>query len=690
MRAIRSLPIRVQLTIVLVVVILCLTGSLAIIAYRAAWQSLQEEGMASLETTAATRDDALNTLLAHKRERLLSAIQAVQLSCDVMGGRVERWCARDTLRPFFTREHIQAAILTGRKGASYTFGTPAVMNPSPSDLGFVRNAAGQAVLAMTNSDPESGLSIYAEFDPADLKEVIAPERSRRVLLVAYGRDHPFNVFDPNHQIETTRALDDCLTGSQRPLSQPDTTDSTYRAYRPAGGLPGACIITEESKASVLAPAERLRGKLAKLVAVSASFALALAYMLGYLLTRPLKDLQERVRRLKAGDYDSPVPIVGHGEIRDFSEAFASMASSVSNSRAALVESQGKLTMAYRAARLWLWSYDVNTGQISSQGPEFDNRERAPKTLRAFLRQVHPHDRHMVVDALRAAIDSGLFEAEYRMRSNGREVWIAGWGQTMRDKHGAPNMIVGVSVDTTSRKSAQKLEVDREKLLATSNLAASLAHEINNPLTSVIGSVYLATSRVTDAETKHFLGIAGREAERVAQIAKQMLSLYRPTAMPEAVDVRRVIEVALTSVGPHAQRKGIAINTQLDSVGTIIGFADEFRHAIMNLLMNAVEHSPLDSNVIVRAHRSHSWQNKGERGICVLVLNHGSALSREEIDKMFSPFVSTKAERGSGLGLWVTRAIVLKHGGRIIVRSFRHPREAVCCSIYLPARSALVT
>lgn len=688
MRALRSLPIRVQLTIVLVIVILCLTGSLALIAYRAAWQSLQDEGIASLEAMAATREDALNTALEHKRERLLSAIQAVQLSCDVMG-RAERWCVRDTLRPYFTREHIRAAILTARNRPIYTFGAPVVGNPTSPHHGFLRNSSGQVVLVMTNSDPESGLSIYSEFDPADLKDVIAPERNRTVLLVANGRNQPFNVFDSAREMQVTRALDDCITASQGPLSRGEITGSTYRAYRPAGALPGTCIITEEPKASVLAPAERLRRKLAKLVAISASFALALAYLLGYLLTRPLKELQERVRRLRAGDYDSPVPIVGHGEIRDFSETFASMAASVSNSRAALVDSQRKLTMAYRAARLWLWSYDVNTGQITSQGAEFENRERAPKTLRAFLRQVHPHDRHMVVDALRAAIDSGLFEAEYRMRSNGREVWIAGWGQTMRDKHGAPNTIVGVSVDTTSRKSAQKLEVDREKLLATSNLAASLAHEINNPLTSVIGSVYLASSRVTDSETKHFLGIAGREAERVAQIAKQMLALYRPTAMPEAVDVRRVLEVALASVGPHAQRKRIEIDTQLDSVGTIIGFADEFRHAIMNLLMNAVEHSPVDANVIVRAHRSHSWQNKGERGICVLVLNHGSALSREEIDKMFSPFVSTKAERGSGLGLWVTRAIVLKHGGRILVRSFRHPREAVCCSICLPARSSLV-
>jgi signal transduction histidine kinase len=337
----------------------------------------------------------------------------------------------------------------------------------------------------------------------------------------------------------------------------------------------------------------------------------------------------------------------------------------------------------------LWSYDLKTGQITTQGPELDGRERAPKTLHAFLHQVHPHDRHMVCDALRAAKQSGQFEAEYRMQTNGRELWIAGWGQVVRDKKGNPTALVGVSADTTSRKSAQRLEVDREKLMATSNLAASLAHEINNPLTSVIGSVYLASSRINDEETKHFLGIAAREAQRVAQIAKQMLALYRPTTMPEPVDVRKVIEVALASVNSHAQRKGIAINADLDSIGTVLGFADEFRHAIMNLLMNAIEHSPTDATVLVRAHRSRSWQNSGDRGIRVVVLNHGTALSREEIDRIFSPFVSTKAERGSGLGLWVTRAIVLKHGGRIVVRSFRVPREAVCCSIYLPARSAMV-
>jgi signal transduction histidine kinase len=362
-----------------------------------------------------------------------------------------------------------------------------------------------------------------------------------------------------------------------------------------------------------------------------------------------------------------------------------MAQSIRSSRAALVENERKLKLAYKAARLWLWSYDLRTGAIVTQGPS-PNGESAPKSLHSFLHQVHPSDRHMVCDAIRVAKDSGQFEAEYRMRANGREQWIAGWGQIVHNPSGTPTSIVGVSSETTSRKLAQKLETDREKLTATSNLAASLAHEINNPLTSVIGSVYLAAARVEDQESKHFLDIAAREAQRVAAIAKQMLALYRPAAAPETVDVRRVLEAALASVVQHAARKHIEVQTDLTNVGTIMGFPDEFRHAVMNLLMNAIEHSPEHATVEVRARRSRSLQNVGERGIRVIVCNHGTALSRDEIAKMFSPFVSTKAERGSGLGLWVTRAIVLKHGGKITVRSFRTPREAVCCSIYLPARS----
>lgn len=692
MRAIRSLPIRVQLTIVLVVVVLSLTGSLAIVSYRAAVQSLQDEGIASLQAMAANREQALNTALRHKRERLSSAIQSIQLSCDVMG-RIERWCARDTLRPFMQREQIRGVVLGERNGRTLSFGqvsTPAT--PSGGRSVVARDQRGDVVVLLTNTDDDSGLTLTAQADGSALRDIISPDRTRTVMLVAgtpaMSPDTAFYVFDPGRRIAVTDNLKACLASQQSASARHEDGGLVYRVYRPVADIPGSCIVTEEARASILAPAERLRGKVTKLVGISASFALLLAYLLGYILTRPLKVLQERVRKLKSGDYDSPVPVIGHGEIHDFSEAFASMAESVRNSRAALVESQRKLTMAYKAARLWLWSYDLNTGQITTQGPELDGRERTPKTLHAFLHQVHPHDRHMVLDALRSAKNTGLFEAEYRMQSNNRELWIAGWGQMVRDRYGAPTAIVGVSVDTSSRKSAQRLETDREKLLATSNLAASLAHEINNPLTSVIGSVYLAAARVDDHETKHFLDIAAREAQRVAQIAKQMLALYRPASMPESVDVRRVIEVALASVSPHAERKHIDINADLDGVGTIVGFADEFRHAVMNLLMNAVEHSPPDATVEVRAHRSRSWQNSGERGIRLVVLNHGTALSREDIDKMFSPFVSTKAERGSGLGLWVTRAIVLKHGGRILVRSFRHPREAVCCSIYLPSRTAL--
>jgi signal transduction histidine kinase/HAMP domain-containing protein len=688
LRALRSLPIRVQLTIVLVLLVLTLTGLLATVSYRAAVRSLEEEGMASLKAMAATREDALNTAITHKNERLLSAIQSVQLSCDVMG-RLERWCAGETLLPFFRREQIMGATLETRKKRVFNFGQIRdLTSPVQSPADIARDTSGAAILVLTYSDPESGLTLIAQTNASELHDLLASERGRTATLVAGMPDEAFDVFDPAHPISVTDNLRSCSAGRDATAVRDEEQASVFRVYRPVAQLAGACIVTEELRTSILAPAERLRHKVGKLVAISVSIALILAYLLGFLLTRPIKVLQERVRKLNAGDYDSPVPIVGHGEIHDFSEAFASMAESVRDSRAALVESQQKLTMAYKAARLWLWSYDLNTGHIITQGPELEGRERAPKTLRAFLHHVHPHDRHMVCEALRSAKDTGLFEAEYRMQSNTRELWIAGWGQLMRDKLGAPNSLVGVSVDTTSRKSAQKLETDREKLSATSNLAASLAHEINNPLTSVIGSIYLASSRVEDNEAKHFLGIAGREAQRVAQIAKQMLALYRPSSMPESVDVRRVIEVALASVNPHAERKGIAVNVDLDSVGSVVGFADEFRHAIMNLLMNAIEHSPTDATVVVRAHRSRSWQNSGDRGIRVVVLNHGTALARDEIDKMFSPFVSTKAERGSGLGLWVTRAIVLKHGGRIVVRSFRHPREAVCCSIYLPARSAV--
>jgi signal transduction histidine kinase/HAMP domain-containing protein len=688
LRALRSLPIRVQLTIVLVLLVLTLTGLLASVSYRAAVRSLQEEGTASLREMAATREDAINTALIHKRERIASAIQSVQLSCDVVG-RLERWCARETLLPFFKREQILGGTLVTPNGHRFSFGEVSPLTSSvesPADL--ARNSRGRVLLVLTSTDRESGLTLITQAPVSDLRDLIGPERSRTALLVAGMPEDPFYVFDPSRRISMTENLRYCVAGADPTSARNEDSGSVFRVYRPVTQLAGSCIVTEEPRTSILAPAERLRSKVGKLVAISASVALILAYLLGFLLTRPLKVLQERVRKFRAGDYDSPVPIVGHGEVHDFSETFASMAESVRASRAALVESQQKLTLAYKAARLWLWSYDLRSGHITTQGPELEGRERAPKTLHAFLHQVHPHDRHMVCDALRAAKRTGLFEAEYRMRANGRELWIAGWGQLMHDQSGAPSSIVGVSVDTSSRKSAQRLETDREKLMATSNLAASLAHEINNPLTSVIGSIYLATSRVADGEVKHFLGIAGREAQRVAQIAKQMLALYRPSSMPEPVDVRRIIEVALASVNPHAQRKGIAVSADVASVGTVVGFADEFRHAIMNLLMNAIEHSPSDATVSVRAHRSRSWQNSGDRGIRVVVLNHGTALERDEIDRMFSPFVSTKAERGSGLGLWVTRAIVLKHGGRIVVRSFRHPREAVCCSIYLPARSSV--
>jgi PAS domain S-box-containing protein len=240
-------------------------------------------------------------------------------------------------------------------------------------------------------------------------------------------------------------------------------------------------------------------------------------------------------------------------------------------------------------------------------------------------------------------------------------------------------------DITEFKRVEKQLQEVEKMAAAGQLAASLAHEINNPLSAVINVLYLLGGRShLDPTSTDLISIANNEIARVARIVRQSLSYYRVGMVAREVDLAALIEESLQVFRDKFQRAGIAINKKIRPGTRIIGFADEIRQVVDNLLVNSVEATPRGGRLALCVRQSRSWKNGSEPGARLTIADNGCGIPKVYLARVFEPFFTTKAEKGNGLGLWVVKGIVEKHGGSVRIRSTDvAARSGTIISIFWP-------
>lgn len=664
----------------MLLVLLVVAVSLAMIfsAYHAAVNSVQDEAVSGLQTAATARRDAIAAYVAHEQFQLTAALKAINLGCGPTGV-MDMVCAREDVRRLVKQEHALAARLSSNKAALVTAGKFA--NYPANDTGgavSVRGGSTEApTFVMRASDSESAMALSAEFPGEALPH--DDTHGAELFLVTPQAIYETGAARADIAIPES-LLRTCDTGQYPTLDQ-----GNYIVARRVPTLQGACVVSWASQAQVLAPVKRLRKQLARTGLLFVLAALAIGYVLGFALTRPLTLLTRRARQVRKGDYSSPVPVAGSGEVRQLAVAFGDMTSSVHETLSALATAERRLSLACRAARLSLWQYELSTKAIVWIDPAARTPKPRTLSLRQFLRRVHPDDRPTAIAAVRTAGETGEYEAEYRLRLYGRYVWVATWGQMMPGEGGKSSTMGGVCLDATARRESDHLRVQKEKLLAAADMASELAHQINNPLSAVTGAIYMATRHAgADPQLAKFLAIADTEGKRLANIARQLVTLYAPAAEPENVDIRELVDSAIVSCGRQFRERRDSLEAQLEWTGRILGFRDELRQAVLNLLTNAVEHSPDASRIVVRTRRGRMWERSGSRGVRITVANDGPGFPERRIGEMLEPFSGTKDQRGTGLGLWVTRSVVLKHGGKLRVRST--PKKTVCV-VYLPAKAS---
>jgi PAS domain S-box-containing protein len=279
--------------------------------------------------------------------------------------------------------------------------------------------------------------------------------------------------------------------------------------------------------------------------------------------------------------------------------------------------------------------------------------------------LHPEDRQRMIDEVREAV------LDPRPHGNKARLWHASSGSyrhctvravPMIDDEGSVLEWVGVIADVHNQTLAEEQLRRTEQLAMAGRLAATVAHEINNPLESVTNLIYLAQQAENlNAETKEYLQTASDEMQRAAQIVRQTLGFYRESASPKDADIGEIARGVLHLYRRNFLSKEIDVTEEIDAGCVACVVPGEIRQVIANLIANAIDASSLGSSMRVAV-------KCGIETIEIDIADKGSGIAEEHLGRLFEPFFTTKKDLGTGLGLWVSRGLIEKHRGALTLET----------------------
>ncbi len=247
-------------------------------------------------------------------------------------------------------------------------------------------------------------------------------------------------------------------------------------------------------------------------------------------------------------------------------------------------------------------------------------------------------------------------------------------------------VVLVFRDVTEERRIQGALVASEKLAVAGRLAASIAHEIHNPLDSVANLHFLLEQEGDGQKRAEYLRLAQQELGRTMQISRTMLSLYREPKAPIRIDLEELIQGVLLLLDRRMQHQGIQMDTRMNGKLEVEGFPAELRQVFTNLIANAIEAAGPHGRIRIHIDAAEAGELDGA-GAIVEVADSGPGIAPESATRLFQPFFTTKGADGTGLGLWVSMGIVQKHGGSIrLVKSSDPELPGACIRVFLPART----
>lgn len=281
---------------------------------------------------------------------------------------------------------------------------------------------------------------------------------------------------------------------------------------------------------------------------------------------------------------------------------------------------------------------------------------------------------------------GLANHTALISRQGKEFLIDDSAAPIVDEKGGMTGIVLVFHDVTEQRRTEAALISGEKLAVAGRLAASIAHEIHNPLDSVANLLYLLREEEDETKRTQHLRMAELELGRTMQISRAMLSLYREPKAPIQIDVKELLEGVLLLLERRIAHQQIQVKREFHEACMVEGFPAELRQVVTNVLVNAIESVGSKGRIRIRVDAAPAEESR-EAGAIIEVADNGPGIADGAADRLFQPFFTTKGEHGTGLGLWVSMGIVQKHGGTIrLVNCGDEEYEGACARIYLPAKT----
>lgn len=410
--------------------------------------------------------------------------------------------------------------------------------------------------------------------------------------------------------------------------------------------------------------------------IAASIVLVLLLSRG--IYSPLGVLHRGTRALMSSPESGsgfPLPVTVQNELGDLISAFNRMVASIKEQRAGLNDTLSLLDSMLANAPIGLAFFDRSC-RFVRVNDVFAGLTGLP---------VSRHLGRMLPELLPAPLAKPLEEAVHRVFETEKPVHdleLSGQGgepdrpwtwlvnaYPVRTQPDKTRWVGVIMLDTSERKRTEEALRRTEKLAATGRLAASIAHEINNPLEAVTNLLFLLRNFCSlEDPARNYVEMAEHEVRRVAEITQQTLRFYRQSTLPARTSMGDLLDSVVSLYSIRLSSLGIEVERDYDPGMDLYCFAGEVRQVIANLVGNAIDATAGGGRLILRARRSRNWRNGSQEGVRLTVADTGAGMEKAVRERIFEAFFTTKDVTGTGLGLWVSHEIILKHHGLVHVRS----------------------
>ncbi|AFL89009.1 PAS domain S-box [Terriglobus roseus DSM 18391] len=481
------------------------------------------------------------------------------------------------------------------------------------------------------------------------------------------------------------------------MRQDDGDDEGVQPVVTAGVVRGIVWMTQDNGVVTQTPVTVLQSLL--IYAACALFGnLFLVYLLAPTMTRPLRQLSLATLQVQNDPNDLsafPLKVVARNEAGALTASFNAMVNEIARQRRGTQETLNLLDAMLTGAPIGFAFYDrqLRYVRINDRLAKMHGMS-AEQHLGKRLRDLIPRGGSTrLADQVELLVESvfrtgepvaehlltGVMPGDESSRS-----WLVSYFPVMVNDE--IRWVGVIASEVTQRVQAEESMRRSEKQAAAGRLAASIAHEINNPLEAVSNLLYLIrTSGASSALVMEYAAMAQQELSRVGEITQQTLRFYRQSNQPSDVSVVDVLRSVLVLHNARMQSPKIEIHQRFADNIMLFGFAGELRQLFANLVGNAIDAMPNGGSLYLRARPA--WVD-GRRGVRITVADTGVGMSDTVRERIFEPFFTTKENTGTGLGLWASEEILDRHHAAVLVRSrrarFENDRSSgTVFSIYLP-------